>query len=219
MSNLILDLSDNNGQVGFHALSVPVDGVKVAGIIAKATQGTVETDKYLAFNREQAERIGVPIGFYHFATPGYGPSAEQEALHFCAAVQSVGAKDLRPFLDLEQAGCDKAGGINLYEWTRTWMHTVDKKLGVLPGFYSDAGFFPTLNFPKPVGSCLWLADYGPNDGHEHPFPIVKPWKHLASIHQFTDVGHWPGVAGDVDMSYAPKMNSILAHPIRARLHV
>ena len=219
MANLVLDISDNNGQVGWGALSTLVDGRRVAGVLAKATQGTVETDKYLAFNREQAARVGIPIGFYHFATPGYGPTPQQEALHFCAAVQKVNRTDLRPFLDLEQAGCDKATGLNLYNWVRAFNKTVEKELGVLPGFYSDAGFFSVLDFPKPVGSCLWLADYGSNNGDEHPFPIVKPWKRPASLHQFTDVGRWPGVVGNVDMSYAPKMNSILAHPIRAKLNV
>jgi lysozyme len=207
MSDLVLDISNNQGAINV----APAVAWGVKALIAKATEGTTFTDGFFGANREQARRLNIPFGAYHFFRPGQ--SAVDQADHFCTVVQSLGTSDLRPVLDYETGGPQTAAQKLLD--IRLFSQQVHARLKVYPIFYSYSAFLPQLAMSKTVCDGLWLANYGPDDGTEHPFPVPAPWKKVA-LHQFTSKGKIPGYSSDVDLSYG-NLKALYAHPWKMRL--
>jgi GH25 family lysozyme M1 (1,4-beta-N-acetylmuramidase) len=101
-------------------------------------------------------------------------------------------------LDLE----DGHAGPELVEWARAFNHAVHAELGVFPLFYSYASYIAAMRPAKPIGTGLWLASYGRNDGRDHGAAVPKPWRHYL-LHQFSSRCRVQGCAGLVDLSHAP----------------
>jgi hypothetical protein len=80
--------------------------------------------------------------------------------------------------------------------------------------YTYPAFLSEQHWSQPLGTGagLWIAAYGPNDGHDHGVPpgSIAPW-HRFAAHQFTSVGRIAGVAGHVDLSHASSRRQVLAH--------
>ena len=51
-------------------------------VICKATEGVGFIDPKFKRNQSEARRVGLPLGFYHFARPDLGNSPEAEADFF-----------------------------------------------------------------------------------------------------------------------------------------
>lgn len=97
--------------------------------IMKATEGVGFKDKKMQFHTENAKKLGGAIGFYHFARPDLGNSAENEADYFVSTVKDyIGNAVLA--LDLE---CGNYG--RYVEWTRKWINRVKDTTGVTPLLY------------------------------------------------------------------------------------
>lgn len=202
MSTLVVDLSNVNGPVDWAA-------IRRAGISAaylKATEGVTFDDGLYESHRRDAAREGIRTGAYHFARPDRNPAAD-EADHFAAVVDHVDRRDLRPALDLETP----AAGVDLEVWARAWNRRVRELLGVGPLFYSFPAFITALRLTRAIGYGLWLAAFGRDDGDEHPFTVPAPWRR-AVLHQFTSRARLAGVPGLVDLSNAPTLRPLLAHP-------
>lgn len=202
----IIDVSNVNGVVDWHR----VYAAGVRGVYLKATEGATFDDGLFQSARRRAAAAGLRVGAYHFARPDHN-SPKLEADHFCRVVESIGRRDLRPVLDFEQSA-PKLHPTELEWWARSWNQRVLSRLGVLPAFYTYPWYEAHLELAKPIGNGLWLADYSVNDGFLHPAKIPAPWKKII-LHQYTSRGKVDGVNGYVDLSYAPKLRSILAHPI------
>ena len=207
MSDLALDCSNNNGPIDIAAAKKW--GVKA--VIAKASEGTGFVDPYFSGFREQCRKLKLPFGAYHFFRPGDSPTIQ--AALFCKLIGKLERTDLRPTIDYEtsssQSAAQKVADIKAFN------AVVRKTLGCWPIFYSFSGFLPELELKETLGDGLWLANYGPDDGHEHAYPIPAPWRKV-NLHQFTQHGKIPGHAGDVDLSYG-KLSALLAHPWLAKL--
>lgn len=203
---LLVDLSNVNGPVDWHAIR----RAGITGAFLKATEGVSFDDELFHLHRRQAAAVGIRAGAYHFARPDHnGPIAE--ARHFAKVVGRIGARELRPVLDLETHADE-----DLAAWARQWNHTVRRLLDVGPLFYTYPAFAAGLNLRTPIGYGLWLASYGRDDGREHPYTIPRPWR-AAVAHQFTSRARLAGAAGYVDLSSAPRLAPLLAHPLRGRL--
>lgn len=203
-----IDVSNVNGPVDWKAVAGA--GVKFA--YAKASEGLTYNDPFGAINRRQAEAAGLKLGLYHFARPDLHPGtagARQEAEHFLGLIDFLGAKDLRPALDLEHPA-----STDLTAWAATFLKTVQAKLGVTPIFYSYSAFIRSnMGGARGLGKYpLWLADYSRNDGREHPYSTPPAWKSVL-VHQFASTGHVPGIRGNVDLDelHALNFDGLLAH--------
>lgn len=187
----MLDLSNNNGPVDFKIVFQATH----RRVYLKLTEGVTFDDPTFTDLRKRARAAGMKVGAYHFARgiPG-GNSAQDEADHFLAKLPTLASGDLRPALDLEFKTPSTAVG----KWANEWLAIVKKETGVAPIIYSFGSFLEKCRFEKPPAE-LWLANFGRNDGVEHPFSIPRPWKAIAA-HQFSSRGRVAGVSGFVDVS-------------------
>lgn len=201
---LIVDLSSNNKAPDFKTLARHVQGAWI-----KATEGVGYTNPVYSIWKGYADHYGIRTGAYHFAQPDIGPI--QSAERFCEVVGKIGRRDLRPVLDFETWD-NKLTPAEHEAWARTFNQTVRKHLGIIPIFYSYGPFIDRLQLKKPVGDGLWEAAYGRDDGKSYPFAIAHPWKRTVA-HQFTSKASVLGANGPIDLSYAPRLDGVLAHPI------
>jgi len=205
----LLDLSNNNPSVSFDA----VKHGGAFGVLLKVSESTTFADPTWRERSAQARAAGLHVGGYHFARPRAG-TALPEAHYFTSLLGTVERRDLHPALDLET----NDGGllpVQLLEWVRDFQRAVHDKTGVRCLLYSYRAYIEGQAWARRpgTGAGLWLADYGPNDGHDHGADAVRPWKRLVA-HQYTSVGSWPGVDGHVDLSHARRRRAVLAHGLR-----
>lgn len=206
---LVVDLSNVNGAVDFKALKA----AGVGGVICKATEGLTFNDALFNQHRADAALHGLRFGAYHFARPDHN-SPVSEAKHFVAVVKKVGRRDFKPTLDLEVT--TKMTPVELATWVKKFNVVVKNNLGCWPMFYSYSAYIRRMNLSRPVGSGLWLASYGRNDGKEYPFEVPDPWQRVV-CHQFTSTWRVAGHSGLLDLSHVLSLRGMLAHPIIGRL--
>lgn len=180
----------------------------LVGVYLKASEGHTYVDSTFADRRRAATRAGLRVGAYHFARKG---SPEAEAAHFCSVVRSLERRDLRPALDAEVDP-----GPSWAPWARDWNTTVERRLGTLPLFYSYPAWIEAMRAGKPIGAGLWLASFGRDDGHEYPYRVPSPWRR-AALHQYSSRARVSGVSGLCDVSSAPSLGPLLAHPLSGRV--
>jgi lysozyme len=203
---LLVDLSGRNWRVvnsrrHFERLRA----ASVRGALIKATEGaTFVNERYRAY-RKWALDVGMLVGPYHFAYPS-GGDAEEEAEHFIRIVRSL--DQLRPVLDLEIDPGEL--WTKLTPWSRSWNQAVVTALRSEPLFYSYPYFIRYMRPRSPIGSGLWLASYGANDGKRHPYVVPAPWK-KAVLHQYTSRGR-VGEMYPLDLDYTDQPQRLLALP-------
>jgi GH25 family lysozyme M1 (1,4-beta-N-acetylmuramidase) len=198
--DLFVDLSNNNASPDFARLKAA--GVRAA--ILKATEGLTFTDPDFQGWARSAHAAGLDVGSYHFAHPGEDPVAQ--ARHYLSVIEPAGTYlTLRPVLDLEQGTPEPA----FFDWTVAFNHRVKLGTNRFPIFYSYTSYITGMRCPRPLGSGLWLAAYGPNDGTDHGSVAPAPWRKWIA-HQFTSAAHVPGVGGDVDLSHTPGLGLLRA---------
>lgn len=202
----ILDVSNWQGEVNWSR--VKADGIGLAYV--KATEGSNFTDQRFAANRREAEALGIRIGAYAYVKPGTSTAGAQAA-HFAKVIGTLRRRELRPAQDLEIGGTQ---GVEAF--ARAFTQELVRLLGVTPLLYSYPAYLAALNLKRPIGGGLWLASYGRNDGADHGADVPAPWRRWVA-HQYTSKGHAPGIAGSVDLSHAPRLRPLLAHPITGLL--
>lgn len=208
----LLDLSNNNATPDYHK----VKRAGCFGVLQKVSEGLTFSDATYHARTIAARAAGLHVGGYHFAHPHPG-TAVAEAQYFCALLGKVERRDLYPALDLET----NDGGLTpaqMLRWIRDFQLEVHDKTGVKCLLYSYSAFIAQMGWTDTpgTGAGLWLADYGPNDGHDHGATAPHPWRRFVA-HQFTSVGTWPGCSGHVDVSHARSRRTVLAHGSRGLL--
>jgi len=169
--------------------------------IAKATDGTWMVDHWYERNRRRAERNGIRFTAYHFARPGraYG-DAVAEADFFLKHADLRGG-NLVPALDIEDAGGLRPAALRT--WILTWLHRVEKRLGVKPMIYTSPGFWTgrvgnSRRIAQQGYKVLWLAHYQTN----RPSVPARRWDGNGwTFWQWTECGRVRGVQGCIDRNY------------------
>lgn len=202
----IYDVSQWQGEINWSRVAAD----RPAAVILKATEGDRWIDPRFEHNRAAAEAHGIRVGFYHFADPG-GANYAAQAAHHAKVVGSYRRRELRSALDLETGNPSRVEA-----FARGFSRSLHERLGLYPLFYSYAAYIAAMRLHKPIGAGLWLASYGRNDGRDYGAKVPAPW-HRFVAHQFTSRGHAAGIAGAVDVSHAPRLSPLLAHPIAGRL--
>ncbi len=188
-----IDVSNHQGDIDW--TKVRESGIRAAFL--KASEGKDFVDATYADNRAEANAAGIPIGAYNYARPVSQTSdieedARLEAQHFLDTAQ-VASSDLRPVLDLEEAG--PLNGDQMARWTRTWLDTVYEKTGVRPLIYTSPSFWnekvnDTLGIADDYP--LWIAHWGV-DAPSVP-GAFGDWE----VWQRSSKGTVPGISGNVD---------------------
>lgn len=200
MTYLMIDLSNNNfggdpRKVSSVKWSVLKEDHGAQEVAIKLTEGVTYNDPCAATIRHQAQRAGLRTCFYHFA---HGDAPAAEADHFCAHLPYINALDDRCQLDFENPKLPET-------WAREFNQRVKHNIGVIPGLYSYSALLNALKAKTPIGDGLWIANYGRNDGKEHPVAVPPPWAMIVA-HQFTSRATVVGVPFPVDLSHVLRPN-------------
>jgi GH25 family lysozyme M1 (1,4-beta-N-acetylmuramidase) len=181
-----IDISRHQGDINF-------DQVKsqVYFVIAKATEGTGFTDPKFTRNKDEARRVGLLFGAYHFARPDLNNTAIEEADWFLSVYKPLPGELL--VLDYEpQWGGDAVG------WCKSFLNRVSSKLdGHKALIYLNRSQTTAFNWSPVInaGYGLWIASY---DNNPSNIPNVN-WSPIV-MKQYTSSGSVTGISGNVDMN-------------------
>lgn len=154
----------------------------------KATEGTGFRDPAFPLHVSQLRGVGIKVGGYHFAD---GPDCAAEARFFRAALLSQGllsTGSLVPMLDMESPRLQDTAD----ECVRQFFDTLGSTGMIV---YGNLTWWHTYLHPATWGGRKivgWIARFNGDPGHPgDSAPIL-------AVHQHTDRGTVPGVAGFVD---------------------
>lgn len=193
------DISKYQGAVNFDELKAGADFV-----IARASMGCPDpgetvanyTDADFQRNRNEAARVGILFGAYHFGYPQYN-DPEPEAQQFFNAIQAAGGlqENVIYALDYEEASAK-----DMDDWCSRF---IDKFKELTGGYvcllYIDHARAVQIPWTKTIatGAGLWLAEWDFNANS--PMDPSTPWPFLA-FRQYTDKATVAGITpvdGDV----------------------
>lgn len=170
----------------------------IRDVYVKLTNGAAAAsppgDSYVA----GARGVGLAVGGYHYALAG-DPVAQARA--FAGELRRLAATDIAPALDFEDSSLPLSGSAGR-SWIVAFLSELHRQLPELPrlALYSSGSVLAALgagSITVPgVQLVIWEAEYGPNDGREHP---VTRYAGHVDVHQYTSTGHVPGISGWVDM--------------------
>jgi len=179
-----IDISSFQGNPDYDVLNKNLDFV-----ITKVTEGVNYLNPNFAYNRDNARRVGMGLGFYHFARPEYGNIASNEADYFLSNIGAMKSGDIL-CLDYESNFKD------CVNWCKKWLDRVYTNSGIKPLIYLNKSTISSFNWQPIIdaGYGLWLADYSYDPNSTVP---TTAWKFTA-IRQYTDKLAVGGVNGVVD---------------------
>ena len=147
-------------------------------VIIKSTEGVGFTDPKFSRNQSEARRVGMAVGYYHFARPDLGNTPETEADYF---LKVVGApKDGEVFcLDYEPPSQIQAH----VDWCRKFMDRIFEKIGVRCLIYLNQSQVKKFDWRKVIDGNygLWIAAYtfNPNNNSfetgQWPGAVMQQW--------------------------------------------
>lgn len=184
-----IDIS--NWQRGFDLTSTKPDFV-----IVKATEGLNFVDKTCDGFVQDAIKLNIPFGYYHFASL---KDASEEATYFYNQTKNYVGKGI-PVLDFEVP--------NSNSWLETWCKTFYGLSGVRPWVYMSSDYINNRGYGTSwvKSNCgLWLAGY-PRAYTSYPSPDC-PYKHngwTLAAWQFTSSLAIGGMSVDGDFFYGDR---------------
>ena len=189
-----VDLSFWQGNIHWDQLSLPCDDDgSVSGKIPvprnqrpvqfafiRVTKSDSLVDSLYQKNYDDAKRLGIPCGAYHFLTDTVSGKVQAE---FFLSNAKLEPGDLPPVLDVEIDSPD------IVAKAKDWLEIVEKKCGVKAIIYTNMHVYATRikNDPLLNAHDLWLAK---PRGEMPDVPNCKFW-------QFTHEGHVWGIIDNV----------------------
>ena len=161
-------------------------------LICKATEGVGYTDPKFVRNQSEARRVGLPLGYYHFARPDLGNTAIAEADWFLKTIGTLQEGEVC-VLDYECANQVQSHVV----WCRDFLNRVFEKIGVRPFIYLNQSQVTKFDWQVVIDGnyALWIAAYT-KDPTNNIFTLGKfP---SAAMQQWTNAQTVPGIAGGVD---------------------
>jgi lysozyme len=145
-----------------------------------------------------AHSAGLTVGGYAYALGG-DPSAQAEAFAH-ELLRMPNALGLAPALDFEDSSL-LAGATQRRNWIAAFFGRLKALVPRLTRvlLYSSGSTLTAINASTitvpGLAVLIWDAEYGPNNGGEHP---VTHYTGAVAVHQFTSVGHVAGIEPAVD---------------------
>lgn len=161
-------------------------------LFIKASEGVGFTDPKFSRNQSEARRVGIPLGFYHFARPDLGNSPEAECDWFLKVCNGPHAGEVMA-LDYECANQKQAD----VDWCKKFLDRLQAKIGVKAFIYLNQSQLKTFNWKSIVdgGYPLWVAAYtfDPNNNNFY----TGAWSY-AAMQQWTSSQKVPGIPTNCD---------------------
>ncbi len=189
-----LDVSDYDGKVDW--IRVKQAGYTFA--FAKATEGKTWKASTFPRNWRQMEGVGMIRGAYHFFRPITDAKAQaQNFLDYVDSVDSIGANDLPPVIDLEHYPAsvrqqwDSLKKSERVQRVKIWIDVIESEINRKPIIYTSYGFWngwmrgvrDFSNYP------LWVANYT-----SKPQPLIPNEWSRWTFWQYSDRAILPGIS-------------------------
>lgn len=193
--------------------NIDMQKIKDAGaafVVIKATEGTGYVDPCFYRNWQEATRVGLRKGPYHFFHPELDPAAQARFHHDVVGV--VSALDFPHVLDFETThGLTSA---HLVAAGEVYKQTLERYTGRLMPLYTGAYVLGDTPSKVLSTSPLWLAQYTPTIRK-----IPSQWA-KATCWQYSGNGgqRLPGVNVDVDRDYYLGDDDIATFIRKSNLH-
>jgi len=182
-----MDVSSYQGYIDY-------DKVNQAGIkyvYIKATEGTWYTDRYLKYNYENAKRVGIKVGFYHFVRATNNETAKAEARYFVNAISGM-EPDCRLAMDFEIFG--SLSSLEVNDISKTFLEETKYLTGKDMVIYSNTNHaINVFSYELASEYPLWVAHYGVNSPSDN-----GKWNRWVGF-QYTSKGIINGINGYVDL--------------------
>ena len=175
---LLLPCDDDGSVSG--KIPAPRNQRPVQFTFIRVTKSDSLVDSLYQKNYNEAKRLGIPCGGYHFLTDTVSGKVQAELFLSHAKLESG---DLPPVLDVEIDSPD------IVTKAKEWLEIVEKKCGVKAIIYTNMHVYATRikNDPSLNAHDLWLAK---PRGEMPDVPNCKFW-------QFTHEGHVWGIIDNV----------------------
>ncbi|KAA0991734.1 glycoside hydrolase family 25 protein [Dyadobacter aurulentus] len=183
-----IDVSHHNAKINWDKLKKTRSGdVGIDFVYIKATEGATHLDKQFRRNWNEAKRVGMKRGAYHFYNPRV--MSDRQVQNFIGQV-AMEAGDMPPVLDLEtHAG--RPDDI-IIKGVKNWLTQIEKHYGVRPIIYVNEYFYKKYIAGNFDDYPLWLAGYSRDDISDLALDAkVLFWQH-------SEKGWADGIKGFVD---------------------
>lgn len=183
-----IDVSHHNARINWDKLKQSrTSKVGIDFVYIKATEGATHLDKQFQRNWNEAKRIGMRRGAYHFYNPRV--MSDKQVENFIGQVR-MEPGDLPPVLDLE-TDARKPKEI-IVKGVRNWLVLIEKHYGVRPIIYVNEFFYNKYIEGNFDDYPLWLAGYSRTDLNDLASDAhVLFWQH-------SEKGWVDGIKGFVD---------------------
>jgi lysozyme len=166
------------------------DGYRIQFVFIRATMGLNRLDKKFFFNWEEARKVGLPRGAYHYFDAGQ--PAVPQARHFLRTMNK--AKDdwqLPPVVDVEDArGLSPKA---LCAEVKKFSDEIQAVTGFRPILYTGATFYHDYIHQELPNMPLWVAHY---NSRAPRISKEKSWL----FWQFTEEASINGICNQVDLN-------------------
>lgn len=176
--------------VSAHNRGLSLAGTGASFVIVKATDGTRFVDRCCDPFVQEAKRLGLMWGFYHFANGLHKSSMRAQADYFvdtCANYFGEGV----PCLDWEDSDERYGGAVVKYGpgAAREWLDRVYERTGVRPMVYMSASVAASYDWSEVARDyALWGAGYPTGSTYDRPGTGWYGWGAwgFPAIHQYSD---------------------------------
>ncbi len=183
-----IDISHYQGQVKWDKINTINDSMPISFVFMRATVGKDNEDTEFKKNWEEAGKIGMIKGAYHYYRPYEHPHAQ--AHNFIKHVK-LQKGDFPPILDIESKSKKKSMKV-LKSELKKWLHIVERHYKVKPIIYTSASYYKSYLKDDFKEYTFWLANYN---------NVTQPVKDENWLFwQYSCTGRISGIQGDVDLN-------------------
>ncbi len=179
-----IDVSDHQKTIDWDA--VARDG-RVQFVYIKATEGATYTSNVYRYNLENARRVGIKVGSYHFLRTG--SRIRDQFANFTRSVKKH-EQDLLPLIDVEV----RQGWTNqqVRDSVKLFADLCEQHYGVRPMIYTSSHFFNHILGRAFADYPLFIARYSSTE------PVLDSGHWI--LWQFSEKGRIGGISTPVDLS-------------------
>lgn len=180
-----IDVSHYQGSINWDQV---VDGTPISYVYLKATEGASLVDDTYERNLNEARRVGLSVGSYHF----YRPNIDwKKQFNNMTSVVKMDEQDLVPIIDIEHRGSVSSDAF--IADLRAFVEKVTEYYGKKPLLYTYHNFYNRYLQGEFKDYHFMIARYRSDS------PTLNDGKDYI-MWQYTSTGSVPGIRGHVDRS-------------------
>lgn len=180
-----IDVSHYQGSIDWDAVA---NGTQISYVYLKATEGAALVDNTYERNLQEARRVGLSVGSYHFYRPNVDWRQQFENM---VSVVKVDEQDLIPIIDIEHRG--SVSEATFISDLKAFVQKVTEHYGKKPLLYTYHNFYNRY-LTGVFSDCHFMIARYRSDS-----PTLDDGKDYI-MWQYTSTGSIPGIRGNVDRS-------------------